>query len=122
VFNNPPLNVHPYSLARGVAIGLLPVATYVPVVQKMCDRILELTSGHSAKMLDTGDWQMKHSPQEMTSETQFFVDEIYGLNTAKRDFLYKHIGKLEFGHTIDSPVMNMLFDRDTSGHQHIFAA
>lgn len=120
VFNNPPLNVAPESLARGVAIGLLQVATYVPLVQVFCERLLALTVGFAAHFLHIGEWQMKHSPQRMCVDTTRFTDDTYGLQKQLTRYATEHINGLEFGDCIDSPTLNMLFDKDTSAQQCIF--
>jgi len=57
-FINPPLNVHPCSVARGVAMGLQLVATYVPLIANLVDRVLWLTRGHSVYYDRQQDWKM----------------------------------------------------------------
>jgi hypothetical protein len=120
-FNNPPLGVSPYSVAKGVALGLVVVATYVPLLSELITRVLALTAAHQAYFLSVQEpWRMTYRAQHKTVETQEFVDEQYGLTGSAMRFAVEHIQNLSFHDHIDSPTMQMLFDRDTAAPQVIW--
>lgn len=126
--NNPPPGVSRESLVRGIVIGLKKLCYYIPPIQHVVDRLLELTRGVEAY---TGretwtkgyEWQM-----DFTSFDGSVTDRISMLTCLYRTYGYtplmdyqwsvdcKH---MELDDFIDSPVFQMLCDRDTSGPKMI---
>ena len=119
-FNNPPVHVHPNSVARGVALGLASVATYVPLVDLFVARILQLTSGYEAFYMPGGEWNMRYRAQGPVPETKCMVDDVYGLRTTGHNMIKDRVKTLEFGDNLDFIVLQMLYDRDTAGQPIIF--
>jgi len=119
-FNNPPMGVSPMAVARGVALGLVAVATYVPLVAAMVVRVLQLTQGYTAYHEQVAEWKMSYSAQHMTTDTYAFVDSVYGLSSRGIRYAEEDISQISFGDSIDTPILRMLFDRDTAARQVIF--
>lgn len=119
-FNNPP-NVHPLSIARGVALGMQSY-DYVPFVKEMVAMILK-QCGDVDPYFQVEDWKMQYTKQiPDVPSCNWMLDEVYGVNSWSRKILEKRILNLKFGQEIDTPLVNMLFDKDTSAHKCIFAA
>lgn len=121
-FNNPPLGVHPHSVAKGVALGLVAVATYVPFLTTIVVRILELTKTYTAYFERGKEWMMSYDAQRADKFRQLeFVDSIYGTDTYLRSLIHEKLARIKFGDIINTPSLNMIFDRDTQGRRDIFA-
>jgi len=120
-FNNPPLHVHPHSIAKGVALGLTVAATFIIPIRLFVEHILKLTHGVHPFFIHEGDWRMKFSACRPNAETQGFIDDRYGLSLWFLNTIKNQVAERKFGDYYDTPSMRMVFDRDTAGTRVIFA-
>jgi len=114
-----PLSLDRLAVLRGVALGFLAAASYVPGLCNLVQAILMLTAGVQAHFLSAWmrDYSMKFESVEMDDSSRLanlFMDyEYYGVDT-REVTCPKAIGG-GFG------VLSLaLFDRDTSGPKSIF--
>jgi len=114
-FINPPLFVHPKSVLKGVALGLLGAASYVPLIKVIVSRILEDTVEYDAFIRKDGDWALTYK------ECPVVVPQYQMLH--RYDCLHQHVKWLERAvqnMEYDNPIFELLYDRDTDGVHSIF--
>jgi len=120
---NPPKHVTQESMMRGVALGLQKSCNFIPPIKCVIERVLELTEGHDAyyerKFLEH---TMKNSVlHECTIDILLSLDEQYDWSVYKQVMFEKSVKSMKLGDVWDQPLTQLLFDRDTSGPQQIFA-
>jgi hypothetical protein len=120
---NPPQGVSRESMVRGIAIGLKKNSYFLPPVQVVIDRLLQITEGHSA-------WfeRKQFEAFSPSADTCFStVDVMSSLNGVyhwdfgtQRQFQVRVSG-MQLGDGY-SPIASLLLDRDCGGPQDIFGA
>jgi len=124
--NNPPINVTRESLLKGIALGLKATCYYLPPIRVVVDRVLQLTSGSQAyfssdkeiNIQRKGDWnlrlevdyQPKFEPDIMCS-----LQNTYGWTVTSQKIFASTVANWKLDDFVDSPLLDMLCDRDTAG-------
>jgi len=121
---NPPKHVTRESMMRGVALGLRKSCNFIPPIRSVIERVLELTEGHEAyyerKFLEH---TMKNTgTHECTIDILLSLDEQYDWSVYKQKMFEDSVSKMQLGDEWQQPLTQLLFDRDTSGPQQIFAS
>lgn len=115
-FIEPPLHENPLSMARGVAIGHYPAASYIPGLKQVLDRVLFLTAGVKAVKPKNDDYKMKFELAEgLEIDNMYYMDQKYG-NHGMVDYFREFWRTAEFGS--DLSLCNyhiVLFNRDSMG-------
>jgi len=118
---NPPKGVSSKSVVRGIALGLKKTSYFLPPVQVVVDRLLQLTEGHVA-WYERKQFEAFHPSVDECFQT---VDVMLNLNLnydwdygLQKKFSVK-VEKMELGDAY-SPLSTLLFDRDCGGPQQIF--
>lgn len=120
-FVDPPTDVHPLSLLRGVAMSNAHFATYVPMLRVLVDRILDLTVGYKEHFVKLYDWQIRSSDERPDIEyCSYLMYKRYYLSPMMVDDLETDLSKKKLGENYKNPYYRLLFDRDTDGNQEIF--
>ena len=120
-FVSPPMNQHPMSILRGVALGFVATATYVPVISTLISRMLAITAAHLPYFQKVGEWQMKQvmvKPDE--SYNSNLMHHRYGLDSLALRELEQEIKTKQRGVDISHHWAELLLDRDTDGRKAIF--
>jgi len=121
-FTNPPKNEHPMAIARGVAMGMREMASYVPHLGVVVDSLLAQTEGHEAISVKQESWRMNYSFQKPDmSRYPYAMSSVYGLDTSDQKMLTKQLSQLKIGGSIGTPFINCLFDKDTSATKVLYA-
>jgi len=124
-----PPNVPREQLMRGIALGLEKQVNFIPPLRAVVDRILELTEGHEAYKIRRYEG---HLLDYSTLTTEFNVGnrvepalmcalyEQYGWDYHYQAEWERELSKMQLGDKLNFPLLDLLFDRDTSGPQQIF--
>lgn len=121
---NPPGGVSRESMMRGVALGLESSCNHIPVLSKVINRVKVLTEGHRAfyqpKFMEhVMKMKRKYHP---IIETKLAISEQYYWTEMMQSIFDQKVEGLKLGDKFQTPLANLLFDRDTSGPQLIFNA
>jgi hypothetical protein len=122
---NPP-NVSPERLMRGIALGLQKQVSFIPPLRAVVDRVLQLTEGHKEFVIKqyTGHMMdLKHvdvKTENTKSAMMCALYEQYGWDFDYQSKWEQALSKMKLGDSYDFPLVELLFDRDTSGPQQIF--
>jgi len=120
---NPP-NVSRESLMRGIALGLRNQVDFIPPLRAVVDRVVALTEGHKAveirkfegHLLKYTSVKVDHSKPALMCA----LYEQYGWDFHYQGLWEKTLSTMQLGDAYDFPLVELLFDRDTSGPQQIF--
>lgn len=122
--NNPPSDVCPVSMLRGIAIGLKTLCYYLPPVRVVVDRILELTAGTRAyigpeTIPKNAQWHMDFASPSLSyaADTNIMLSLYltYGWEPSVQREFTETISRLQLGAILQDPYFHMLCDIDTSG-------
>lgn len=118
---DPPRNVSRESLMRGIALGLKPSCKFIPPLDVVINRVLQLTEGHEAYyQRQYLEHQMKYShDHNSTPETMCHLWDQYNWSHTVHEAFTKYVNQMQFGDRYDI-LSHLLFDRDTSGPQYIY--
>lgn len=117
----PPLNVHPLSLVKGVAMGFQAVGVLVPTLGVLLANILRITIGHKAYFLKEQEWKMTYSVcVSHRVKYEYMMWYWYGLNTAMLDFVEGLLRSCVVGSDCTDPYLDLMFDKETIGPKLIF--
>jgi len=122
---NPPANVSRESMMRGVALGLKKGCSYIPPINSVIERVLQLTDGHQAwferkQFAPFADEPLKSKVYYTAGvDVMLNLDMNYDWDYGKQAHFDERVSKLELGDCLGS-YSELLFDRDTSGPQTIF--
>lgn len=124
-FVNPPLNVDPEALARGVALGLKASTSFVPLLREVVERTLELTKGKKPAYQHPHEpWKMVHTSGLVADEgyARYMLQEVYELTPFLTDEALRFIKTFKFGDVISAENRGLwvVLDKDTSGPKLIF--
>jgi hypothetical protein len=110
-----PPNVHPMSVLRGVALGLLAIAAFVPPVASYANRCVRITEGYEAWFTRDEEWRMKGTRSNLTDVglAKFCLRHEWTDEMQAR--LDDSLERWSPGEILDSPEMDWLCDLDTSG-------
>jgi len=114
---NPPKNVSRESMMRGVALGLWKSCAHIAPLRCVLDRVLELTEGSTAFYQRFWDEHVLRDSVEQTEspETFLLLEDQYEWSYRKQELMEETVSGLRFGQAYKDPLVDMLFDRDTSG-------
>jgi len=128
---NPPKNVRPAVMMRGVALGLQKNCNHIPPLKVVIDRILSLTSTvvvtekeqravslYQAKFNDH-TIKMRHCYESNVEVDLAIYNQYYWDQRMQSDFTVT-VNLLRLGEAYADPFADLLFDRDTSAPQRIF--
>lgn len=121
---NPPQGVTQQSMMRGIALGLKTTADFIPPIQVVIDRVLQLTEGHDAwyERKNFEAFSKDVTPVGVaTEEVMLSLNMNYDWDYGKQSEFSKSISGMKFGDKYPI-ITNLLFDRDTGGPQDIFGA
>jgi len=122
---NPPANISRESMMRGVALGLKKGCSFIPPINSVIERVLQLTDGHQAwferkQFAPFAEEPLKPKVYYRPSiDVMLNLDMNYDWDYGKQLHFDARVAKLEFGSDLGS-YSELLFDRDTSGPQAIF--
>jgi hypothetical protein len=122
---NPPANVSRESMMRGVALGLKKGCSYIPPINSVIERVLQLTDGHQAwferkQFAPFAEEPLKPKVYYSAGvDVMLNLDMNYDWDYGKQAHFDKRVSQLELGDCLGS-YSELLFDRDTSGPQTIF--
>lgn len=127
---NPPVNVSRESMMRGVALGLKRGCCFIPPINSVIERVLELTDGHVAwyerKQFHAFDG-LEEEPlkpkvyHETCVDVMSNLDMNYNWDYGRQSHFDADVAKLNFGDELGK-YAQLLYDRDTSGPQEIFGS
>jgi len=115
-FVNPPMHIHPKSVLRGVALGFEAVATYVPLMKEVVERILYLTRDYNPYFMRTYDFKM-HYKKAVATNNDYVMYNRYGVYPSMLDEMKSLLTRVE---NLNHPYFILLFDRDTNAKSSIF--
>lgn len=124
---NPPANIHPYQILKGIALGFEQSSTYIPLLKALCDRVLTITRSWQAVQLKEFKPKLKYCEAK---------ENDYGYSFTNRyDLSYPAIKELvsvlqisplcSYGKTnllSLHPHFTLLLDRDTDAVKDIFVS
>jgi hypothetical protein len=120
---NPPLGVTRESMMRGVALGLQKLCNHIPPIKLIIDRVLDLTKGSEA-YYQRGYQEHVMKATKIYDTTPMIKSHLFNQYHYSADIhcsLEKTIGKMNLGDVYNNHNSFLLFDRDTSGPQLIYA-
>jgi len=122
-FINPPLNMDPLGILRGVALGLEHVSTYIPLLQTVVERILELTWDRPAIYLKEYQLHMKYRKAKNV-DNGYSLFHRYNLSPGHVQSMERTIKKSRIGDDLvhENKLFLLLFDRDTDTTKDIFVS
>jgi len=112
---------------RGVALGLKKGCSFIPPINTVIERVIQLTEGHEAYyqrkvFAPFADEPLKskeyHSPGV---EVMLNLDMNYDWDYGKQSMFDASVKELAFGDELWN-YAQLLYDRDTSGPQEIFGS
>jgi len=123
---NPPANVSRESMMRGVALGLKKGCSFIPPINSVIERVLQLTEGHKA-------WYERkqfapfaqEEPLKLRCHHKTSIEVLLNLNMnydwdhGRQMHFDAKVAKLELGDELGD-YAQLLYDRDTGGPQVIF--
>jgi hypothetical protein len=115
-FIEPPLHESPLSMARGVAIGHYPSASFIPGLKAVLDRVLVLTANVKAVKPKNDEYKMKfESAEGLEIDNTYFMDQRYG-NFPMRETFRKFWQTAEFGSDLSlCNYHRVMFNKDSIG-------
>lgn len=116
-FVNPPQNVDPYSLLRGVALGLRAACSYIPILRAVVERVIKATSNYQAIFLKT--WHGLRYQHMQNGDPGYAVHNRYKLDANTVAEMEKTIQQGDI-HMKLCGMFTVLFDRDTDATPCIF--
>lgn len=121
---NAPRSVSRESMMRGVALGLRKSCSFIPPLKVVIDRVLELTSGHEAYyqrnfLEHTMKVIMNH---EVTPDIEYGLYKTYYWSHGSQSSFATAVKQMQLGDNYKNTVVELLFDKDTSGPKNIFVA
>jgi hypothetical protein len=120
---NPPVGVTKESLMRGVAMGLTKSCSFIPPVKAVIDRVMKLTQGHKAVLpAREFDYMLKFTSHliKPTVDIMEQLDHLYSWSTHCQTTWEQSLQRMKLGDCYDTPLQQLLFDRDTSGPKVIY--
>jgi hypothetical protein len=117
-FINPPANLDPLGVLRGVSIGLIEAASFVPIIRSVIDRILVVTSGHREQFIREHSFAFKYVKAKSTSVYPML--NRYDFDAFMVEQLEKMVSNLKIGDKLDHPYFEALMDRDTDARKSIY--
>jgi hypothetical protein len=120
---NPPQGVSRESMLRGIALGLKKSSYFLPPIQTVIDRLLQLSEGHKAwferKQFDA----FKSDVVEETTSAGVMssLNATYHWDYGTQSLFQESVAKMQLGDAY-SPIVSLLLDRDCGGPQEIFGA
>jgi len=121
---NPPKNASRASMMRGVALGLAQAASFIPPLQVVVDRVLELTDGvvPTFQKKTHDDFMISVSKRHSrTPDIDLALYKAYYWSHGTQRSWAKKVSQMQLGDTY-GPYSQLLFDRDTSGPSVVFVA
>lgn len=135
LFINPP-KLDKHVLLRGAALGLYKQCSFIPPIRAYLDKILRDTDHIKDISIDTlkphlqhymrnvmGEqpWRMRASQAEETDHVMYSLYEQYGWDYSCQQLFETELLAIKLGTVVDSPLWQMLIDRDTSGQSALTA-
>lgn len=124
-FNNPPAKIDPFSIIRGVVLGLRAASTVVPFMWDYLKWVLVLTKGVPVWIPPNEEWKMTYGmlladpPDEINN--QVVVERDYHYSFYHHSFVMRAVPReLKYTDWLSNGVVELLFDHDTSAPQSIF--
>lgn len=111
---------------KGVALGLQKQCHFVPPLKAVIDRVLTLTESYKARYVSEYSEHKLISHKSLflksTPEVLLQLHEQYGWDDYKQRIFANFVASLNLGDDNDHPFSQLLYDRDTSAAQLVFAA
>jgi len=120
-FVNPPRNVHPKALLRGVALGIKNL-DFVPVYRNLIDAVLRCTEGHKAYHYRIEEHKYRFTAVTASPEADYCVAERYGLTSRQLKDVEVSLSKLHPGAQLSDPLLRCIMDKDSDGPKAIYAS
>jgi len=112
---NPPLNVAPLSVLRGIALGLEGFACYSRILGTLVERVLYLTEGHDVFNSKIEDWKMvSRGGGQPIPETHAAELETYGISENTMSRVLECIGSMGISEKLPRELFAPLCDRDSA--------
>lgn len=124
-FINPPRNLDPRAVLRGVALGLGDVCTYIPFIDSVCKRILQLTStavvtAAVMQYLKINRGAYFKYVKSINIDNEYTLYHRYGLMPSMVRDLVEEMSTKQIGDNYKHVYFDLLFDRDTDASKTIF--
>lgn len=120
---NPPQGVSQKSMMRGIAIGLKKTSYFLPPVQTVIDRLLQLTEGHVA-WFERKQFEAFSPSNDVcftTVEVMSSLNATYYWDYGTQRTFQARVDSMQLGDSY-SPIASLLLDRDCGGPQDIFGS
>lgn len=121
-FINPPMNTHPKSLLRGVALGLANLR-FLPWYDNFLQAVMDYTAGYVAvlpKKVEEHRFRLT-KVESAGFLNKYEVAERYHLSIENHDYISSYLRNFEGGLVWD-PLVRCVFDRDNAGPKAIYCA
>jgi len=118
VFVDPPANVDPLALVKGVCLGLLPSVAPCPPLAAFVEHILKLCGGIEAYEAKNEVWRMNFSDNRncrANSESMLALNNAYDWDWGRQREWEEHVHTLALTDTNDHPYAEWFADTDTQG-------
>jgi hypothetical protein len=113
---DPPRDVNPKSLLRGICLGLRAQVSFVPPIACVVERLLALTEGCEAYYLRANiEHSMRFSgPRKYfaCAETYHALDVCYGWNHTFQSLFELRVSRMQLGDSYDDILADLLMDQD----------
>jgi len=110
-----PKGVTRESMMRGVALGLLPTAGFIPPLRAAAMRILQLTQGHQAYFRSEYVEHKMTSVEKCTTTIDVIhaLDSVYAWSPTRQSMFEQELSKMQLGDPYPSSLIHILLDHDT---------
>jgi hypothetical protein len=136
LFINPPKYLAPNVLLRGAALGLYQQCSFIPPIRAYLDKVLKDTE--HIKMPDYNSlkphlkhylqnvvgeqpWRMVPTKAKETDQVMYSLYEQYGWDNSMQIKFEQELPNIKLGTVVNSPLWQLLVDRDTSGQSALVA-
>jgi len=113
---DPPKDVEPKCLLRGICLGLRKQVEFIPPLAAVVERTLELTEGYQAVYASAADeYKMRFSGNTdlvVTPDILYMLDHVYGWSTTFQALFVENLSKLQLGDAFDDILADLLMDKD----------
>jgi len=124
-FNNPPLREDPFSIMKGVCLGMRAASTVVPFLWDYLKWVLVVVGSVKVYGPLIEEWKMlsknEYVDEDSRTSNELMIDTLYHYGFSDHKIVMARVPRqLQYSDWLKSGVVELLYDRDTAAPKSIF--